>query len=105
MYDSSYAKPERISFQGQTYTVEDPINPASYPKERPMVFSKAEMYDYGLSEDQLTTVERKIMRVSEKTMARWFDLLNYYTFTDVALNTSAACLLYTSDAADDLLTV
>lgn len=90
MYDSSYAKPERISFQGQTYTVEDPINPASYPKERPMVFSKAEMYDYGLSEDQLTTVERKIMRVSEKTMARWFDLLNYYTFTDVALNTSAA---------------
>ena len=90
MYDTSYAKPERISFQGQSYTVEDPINPASYPSERPMVFSKAEMYDYGLSEDQLTTVERKIMKVSEKTMARWFDLLNYYTFTDVALNTSAA---------------
>lgn len=90
MYDTSYAKPERISFQGQSYTVEDPINPASYPTERPMVFSKAEMYDYGLSEDQLTTVERKIMKVSEKTMARWFDLLNYYTFTDVALNTSAA---------------
>ena len=90
MYDTSYAKAERISYQGETYTVEDPINPASYPKERPMVFSKAEMYDYGLSEDQLTTVERKIMRVSEKTMSRWFDLLNYYTFTDVALNTSAA---------------
>ena len=90
MYDTSYSKPERISFQGQSYTVEDPINPASYPSERPMVFSKAEMYDYGLSEDQLTTVERKIMKVSEKTMARWFDLLNYYTFTDVALNTSAA---------------
>lgn len=90
MYDSSYAKAERISFQGQSYTIEDPINPASYPAERPMVFSKAEMYDYGLSEDQLTTVERKIMKVSEKTMTRWFDLLNYYTFTDVALNTSAA---------------
>lgn len=90
MYDTSYAKAERISYQGETYTVEDPINPASYPKERPMVFSKSEMYDYGLSEDQLTTVERKIMKVSEKTMARWFDLLNYYTFTDVALNTSAA---------------
>ena len=90
MYDSSYAKAEKISFQGQSYTIEDPINPASYPAERPMVFSKAEMYDYGLSEDQLTTVERKIMKVSEKTMTRWFDLLNYYTFTDVALNTSAA---------------
>ena len=90
MYDTSYSKPEKVSFQGETYQVDDPINPASYPKERPMVFSKSEMYDYGLSEDQLTQVERKIMKVSEKTMSRWFDLLNYYNFTDVALNTSAA---------------
>lgn len=90
MYDASYAKSEKISFQGETYTVDDPINPASYPAERPMVFSKSEMYDYGLTEDQLTAVERKIMDVSDKTMKRWFDLLNYYNFTDVALNTSAA---------------
>lgn len=90
MYDTSYAKPEKVSFQGQSYQINDPLNPASYPKERPMVFSKSEMYDYGLSEDQLTQVERKIMKISEKTMARWFDLLNYYNFTDVALNTSAA---------------
>lgn len=90
MYDSSYSKPQKISFQGQSYTISDPINPASYPKERPMVFSKSEMYDYGLTEDQLTDVERKIMSISDKTMKRWFDLLNYYNFTDVALNTSAA---------------
>ncbi len=90
MYDSSYAKQEKISYQGKSYTVSDPINPASYPKERPMVFSKSEMYDYGLTDDQLTSVERKIMNVSEKTMKRWFDLLNYYNFKDVALNTSAA---------------
>ena len=90
MYDSSYAKQEKISYQGKSYTVSDPINPSSYPKERPMVFSKSEMYDYGLTDDQLTSVERKIMNVSEKTMKRWFDLLNYYNFKDVALNTSAA---------------
>lgn len=90
MYDTSYAKSEKISYQGETYVVSDPINPASYPKERPMVFSESEMYDYGITEDQLTQVERKIMAVSKKTMARWFDLLNYYNFTDVALNTSAA---------------
>lgn len=90
MYDASYAKQEKISFQGKSYTISDPIDPASYPKERPMVFSKSEMYDYGLTEDQLTSVERKIMNVSEKTMKRWFDLLNYYNFTDVALNTSAS---------------
>lgn len=90
MYDAGYAKQEKISFQGNNYVVSDPLNPATYPEERPMVFSKSEMYDYGLTDNQLTDVERKIMRVSDKTMKRWFDLLNYYNFTDVALNTSAA---------------
>lgn len=90
LYDTSSANKEKISYQGETYTVSDPIDPSTYPKERPMVFSKSEMYDYGLKEDQLTSVERKIMKVSEKVMPRWVNLLNYYNFTDVALNTSAA---------------
>lgn len=90
MYDAEYAKPERVSYQGKTYTIQNPIDPASYPKERPMVFSKSEMYDYGLKESQLTEVERKIMSVSKHTMERWFKLLNYENFKDVTLNTSAA---------------
>lgn len=90
MYDSSYAKSEKISYQGETYTVSDPINPATYPTERPMVFSRSEMYDYGLREDQLTKVERKLMAISDKVMAKWYNLLNYYNFADVVLNTSAA---------------
>lgn len=90
MYDTSYVKPEKIAYQGQKYIVEDPLDPRSYPTERPMVFSRSEMFDYGLKDDQLTTVERKIMNVSKRVFPRWYKLLNYYTFTDVALNTSAA---------------
>lgn len=90
MYDCSYAKPEKISFLGESYMVQDPINPASYPKERPMIFSKSEMVDYGLKENQLTKVERLILKAQEGMQERMFNLLNYYNFSDVVLNTAAA---------------
>lgn len=90
MYDCSYAKPEKISFLGDTYVIEDPINPASYPDERPMIFSKSEMVDYGLKENQLTKVERLIIKAQEGMQERMFNLLNYYSFNDVVLNTASA---------------
>lgn len=90
MYDCSYSKPEKINFLGESYTVQDPINPASYPKERPMIFSKSEMVDYGLKENQLTKVERLILKAQEGMQERMFNLLNYYNFSDVVLNTAAA---------------
>lgn len=90
MYDCSYAKPEKISFLGESYVINDPINPASYPKERPMIFSKSEMVDYGLKENQLTKVERLILKSQEGMQKRMFKLLNYYSFNDVVLNTAAA---------------
>lgn len=90
MYDCSYAKSETIRYLGEKYVVTDPINPASYPAERPMIFSRSEMVDYGLSEKDLTKVERKIIEAQEGMQKRLFKLLNYYNFSDVVLNTAAA---------------
>lgn len=90
MYDCSYSKEEKIEFLGEKYIVTDPINPASYPEERPMIFSKSEMVDYGLKEHQLTKVERLILEAQEGMQERMFKLLNYYSFSDVVLNTAAA---------------
>lgn len=90
MYDCSYAKPEEIEFLGEKYLIKDPINPSSYPEERPMIFSKSEMVDYGLKENNLTKVEKLILECEEDMQERLFKLLNYNTFNDVVLNTAAA---------------
>lgn len=90
MYDCSYSKAEKINYLGQSYLVKDPIDPASYPADRPMVFSRSEMADYGLKVDQLTAVERKIIECNDGMETRLFKLLNYYKFNDVVLNTAAA---------------
>lgn len=90
MYDCSYAKSEKVKAQGETYIVEDPINPYCYPESRPMVFSKSEMLDYGLSNADLTKVEKKIIKCEEGIQERMFELLNYHNFNDVTLNTAAA---------------
>lgn len=90
MYDCSYANSENIKFLGKKYTIEDPINPASYPKERPMVFSESEMADYGLTKADLTKVEKKIIECNQDMQERMYDLLNYYNFNDLTLNTAAA---------------
>lgn len=90
MYDCSYADPEKINVLGEDYVVQDPLNPASYPKERPMIFSRSEMKDYGLSEKDLTQVELKILECQEGMQKRMFNLLNYHTFNDVVLDTASA---------------
>lgn len=90
MYDCSYAKAETISVMGKKYTVDDPINPKSYPEDRPMIFSASEMVDYGLNEADLTKVERIILKCNEQYEERLYDLLNYYNFSDVSLDSAAA---------------
>lgn len=90
MYDCSYAQPERVTALGKKVTVDDPIDPASYPKERPMIFSKSEMVDYGLKKGDLTRVERRIIEAQEGMQEGLFDLLNYHNFNDVTLNSAAA---------------
>lgn len=90
MYDCSYAQPETINVLGKKVTIEDPLNPASYPASRPMIFSEAEMKDYGLSEADLTKVEKLILQCNEDMQERMYELLNYYNFSDITLNTAAA---------------
>lgn len=90
MYDCSYAKPETIKVMGENYIVKNPINPATYPEERPMIFSRSEMADYGLHEGDLTKVERLILKCNDEFQEALFDLLNYHSFNDVVLNTAAA---------------
>lgn len=90
MYDCSYAQPETITVMGRRYVVADPIDPASYPSERPMIFSESEMHDYGLSSGDLTKVEKLILDCNKGMQERMFDLLNYYNFSDATLNTAAA---------------
>lgn len=90
MYDCGYAKGETIKAMGEKYYVENPLDPASYPAERPMIFSESEMHDYGLGEGDLTKVERLILKCNQGMEERMYELLNYYNFSDVTLNTAAA---------------
>ena len=90
MYECNYAKSEKIHALGNTYVIEDPLNPASYPKDRPMIFSESEMNDYGMDRGDLTNVERLILNCNEGMEERMYELLNYYSFSDVTLDTAAA---------------
>lgn len=92
MYDCSYAKPEVITVLGDKYTVEDPLDPACYLKDkgRPMIFSESEMYDFGLTTADLTKVERLILKFNKSAEEKMYELLNYYNCSDLALNTAAA---------------
>lgn len=90
MYDCSYAKPETLTVMGERYIVQDPLDPSSYPKNRPMIFSESEMVDYGLNRGDLTKVERLILDCNRGMESRMYELLNYYNFSDASLNTAAA---------------
>lgn len=90
MYDCSYANGEYINAMGERFYVSDPIDPSTYPEERPMIFSESEMHEYGLGEGDLTKVERLILDCNRGMEERMYELLNYYNFSDVTLNTAAA---------------
>lgn len=90
LYDTKYAESQDIMVQGEKVTIKDPFNPATYPEDRPMVFSKSEQSDWGIDDGQLTTVEKKIQEVEENSMEGMFNLLNAYNFQDNVLNTAAA---------------
>lgn len=92
LYEGKYAKTTTVKVAGKSYTIEDPLNPASYPAKegRPMVFSKAEQMYYGLSDRDLTEVEKHIIAVEEKSVKDMYNLLNYYSFNDTVMTTAAA---------------
>lgn len=90
MYDCSYADAETINVFGEKVVVQNPLDPASYPADRPMIFSESEMLDFGLGEGDLTAAERKIIQCNRGMEERMYELLNYYNFSDFTLNTAAA---------------
>ena len=92
MYDCKYAKSESVRVAGKKEFVEDPLNPADYPKDRPMVFSESERVYYGIKETQLTSVEQKIIEIEKNSYERLFQLMNYYTFHDTVITSAAAMI-------------
>lgn len=91
MYDLDLAERESIEYGGQSETIEDPINPASY-HIRPMVFSRSEMDYYGLKEADLTKVEKAIIKTLDDTRRDWLQLMNYTQLDDSVLNTAASMI-------------
>ena len=90
LYDCSYAKETQIKAYGEIFTIADPLDPSKYPENRPMIFSEAEMVYMGLSSADLTQAERLIIAANKDMQASMYDLLNYYNFSDVTLDTAAA---------------
>ena len=94
MLDCDYAKSETIPLLEGEYVVSDPLNPYTYCEfdsygrlidGRPMVFSRAEMAYYGLEEGDLTTVEKKCIKLQDAVYEKTLELMNYYTFSDEVL--------------------
>lgn len=95
MYDCDYSQPAKITVAGKKFLVSDPLDPSTYPGKsagRPMIFSKSEQAYYGLSDADLTIVERKILQVQDDTMDDFYKLMNYYSFNDTVMNTASAMI-------------
>lgn len=92
LYACSYANAEKLEVAGVTYVIEDPLNPASYPADRPMIFSESERLYYGLTYADLTEVEKKILNVNENCYNELITLMNYYTFDEEVLISALAMM-------------
>ena len=101
MMDCDYAKSETIRVMDDKFVVTDPLNPFSYFRTddkgsiiagRPMVFSRSEMGYYGLTDADLTVVERKLIKLQDSVYKKAIDLMNYYTLSDETLITSFALI-------------
>lgn len=78
MESPEYNKPMKVKdANGESYTVSNPILPECYPSERPMVYSEAQMYAYGLDEDDLNIVELKCIKANREIANKWTMLINY----------------------------
>lgn len=69
--------------KGNTWKVTNPMLPSSYPVERPMIFSEAEMYENGMTEADLSIPELKILQVNSAVERNWTLLINYINTPDI----------------------
>lgn len=82
MENPKYSKPAKVYSIDENgnrvrHVVANPIMPSSYPEERPMVFSEAQMKAQGISRNELNLVELKCLEVNEQTAKSWTMLINY----------------------------
>lgn len=78
MENPRYSKPLTVKTRaGEVKTVQNPMLPDSYPDDRPMVFSEAQMYALGLKESDLNIVELKCIEVNREVAKQWTLLINY----------------------------
>lgn len=78
MENRDYSKPAKVKNKsGEWVEVEYPIWPESYPDDRPMIFSEAQMIAEGLDKSGLSLVELKCIEVNNNVSRRWTNLLNY----------------------------
>ena len=74
----SYGDAETVKDKdGNSYVIPNPTLEFTYPDERPMVFSEAQMNDMGLKEGDLNLVELKCVEINKNVARRWTMLLNY----------------------------
>ena len=101
MMDCNYAKSENIKVMGDKFKVTNPLDPTTYyttdasgnlTAGRYMVFSESEMKYYGLSDADLTTVERKIISFQKSVYNETLNLMNYQSVSDEALIQAYAML-------------
>lgn len=101
MMDCSYANSENIKVMGDKFKVSNPLDPTTYytvdasgnlTAGRYMVFSESEMKYYGLSDADLTTVERKIINFQKSVYNETLNLMNYQSVSDEALIQAYAML-------------
>ena len=79
MENPNYSSPEQIKLaDGTKVVVKNPMLPAAYKAAgRDMIFSEAQMYDQGLTEEALSLVELKCVEVNRKVAKNWTLLINY----------------------------
>ena len=78
MENPNYSKPLTVRDKNnKKYTITNPLLPDSYPSERPMVFSEAQMYAMELEESDLNLVELKCIEVNKQVAKSWTMLVNY----------------------------
>lgn len=101
MMNCDYAKPETIKVMGDKFRVSNPLDPTTYytvdsngnlTEGRYMIFSESEMKYYGLSDGDLTSVERKILSFQKSVYNETLNLMNYQSVADEALIQAYAML-------------
>lgn len=62
---------------GNRIVIANPTLVDCYPISRPMIFSEAQMHEYGLSEADLNIVELKNVKINKDVSRAWTMMLNY----------------------------